>query len=79
MSFDELRGYEQKRYDAYLPACFAGEQHERPIKGCLGSLAAQAEPWALSNRDFLSRPSGDWYRVVQMMRELSTRYGKDPR
>lgn len=79
MTFDELRRYEQKRYDAYLPACFAGEQNEQPIEGCLGPLASQVKPWAASNRDFLVHASGDWYRVVRMMRELARRYGKDPR
>jgi len=79
MTFDQLRSYEQKRYDAYLPACFAGEQNERPVKGCLGPLASQTEPWAARNRDFLAHASGDWYRVIRMMRELAMRYGKDPR
>ncbi len=78
MTFDELRGYEQERYDAYLPGCYAGEKHEQPVKGCLGSLASHAEAWVARNRDFLAHASGDWYRVVRMMRELATRYGKDP-
>lgn len=79
MTFDELRGYEQKRYDAYLPACYAGEQNERPIQGCLGPLAPQAAPFAARHREFLAHASSDWYRVVGIMRELATRYGKDPR
>lgn len=79
MSFDELKRYEQKRYDAYLPACFAGEQNDRPVEGCLGPLEPQTRPWAATNRDFLTHASSDWYRVVRMMRELATRYGKDPR
>ncbi len=79
MSFDELKSYEQKRYDAYLPACFAGEQNEKPVADCLGPLAPQTAPWAARNRDFLAHASSDWYRVVRMMRELATRYGKDPR
>jgi hypothetical protein len=78
MSFDELRRYEQDRYDAYLPGCYAGQQHARPIKGCLGPLASQAEPWAAKNRDFLEHASGAWYEVVRMMRELATQRGKDP-
>jgi hypothetical protein len=79
MTFQELQRYEQKRYDAYLPACFAGEQNDKPIEGCLGTLESQTEPWAAESRDFLARASSDWYQVVRMMRELATRHGKDPR
>jgi hypothetical protein len=79
MSFEELRRYEQRRYDAYLPTCFAGEENERPIADCMGPLASQTEPWVAHHRHFLARASGDFYQVLRMMRELATRYGKDPR
>ena len=78
MSFDELKDYEQKRYDAYLPTCYAGEQNEQPVKGCLGALSSQTEAWEAEHRDFLARASSNWYRVLRMMRELSTEHGKDP-
>jgi hypothetical protein len=78
MSFDELRRYEQKRYDAYLPACYAGEQRAQRVQGCLGPLAAHVDDWVAENHEFLTRGSGDWYRVVHMMRTLAMRHGKDP-
>jgi hypothetical protein len=79
MGFDALRGYEQRRYDAYLPACFAGKQNGQPTKGCLGTLSSHTAPWAAANHDFLAHPSADYHRLVRILRELATRYGKDPR
>jgi hypothetical protein len=78
MSYEELRRYEQQRYDAFLPGCFGGEQHQRPLNGCLGALAPRAEQWAAENRGFLERANDDWYRVVRQMRSLAGRYGKHP-
>jgi hypothetical protein len=79
MSFAELRAYDEQRYRAYLPTCFAGQQHERERGACMGALAEHASEWASQNRSFLDRANGDWYRVVREMRALATRYGKDPK
>jgi hypothetical protein len=78
MPYEDLRSYEQQRYDAYLPGCFGGEQHERPVGGCLGTLAPRHGEWAAENRTFLERASDDWYRVIRQMRALAARFGADP-
>jgi hypothetical protein len=78
MSYDELSRYEQRRYDAYLPGCFGGEQNERDVGGCLGSLGPRHNEWAAQNGAFLERASADWYRVIRQMRSLATRYGAHP-
>jgi len=78
MPYEELRSYEQQRYDAYLPGCFGGEEHERPVGGCLGTLAPRHGEWATENRMFLERASDDWYRVIRQMRALAARYGTHP-
>jgi hypothetical protein len=79
MSFAELRAYDEQRYRAYLPTCFAGQQHEHERGACMGPLAERGTEWASQNRAFLDRANGDWYRVVREMRVLATRYGKDPK
>lgn len=78
MSYADLRSYERQRYEAFLPGCFGGEQHQQKVGGCLGDLAAHAQPWAEENRAFLERASEAWYRVVRQMRELAVRYGRNP-
>jgi hypothetical protein len=78
MSYEELRQYEQRRYDAFLPGCFGGEQHERDVGGCLGTLAPRHGEWAAQNRAFLDRASADWYRVIRQMRSLASQYGVHP-
>jgi hypothetical protein len=78
MRYEELRRYEQRRYEAYLPGCFGGEQNERPVGGCLGQLAPRKGEWAAQNQAFLDRASDDWYRVIRQMRELAARYGAHP-
>jgi hypothetical protein len=78
MPYDELRRYEQQRYDAFLPGCFGGEQNERPVGGCLGALADRQSAWAAEHRAFLQSANDDWYRVVRKLRALATRYGVDP-
>lgn len=75
MAYDELRGYEQRRYEAFLPSCYGGEQHARHIGGCLGSLSPRAPEWDAQNRAFLERANDDWYRVIRQMRTLAARYG----
>ena len=36
MPYEELRRYEQQRYDAFLPGCFGGEKYQQPVGACLG-------------------------------------------
>lgn len=78
MSYQALRSYEQQRYDAFLPGCFGGKQHQRTQDGCLGALAPRKNQWAARNRSFLEHANDDWYRVIRQMRSLAARYGKDP-
>jgi hypothetical protein len=75
MAYEELRGYEQRRYDAYLPSCFGGEQSHRKVGGCLGSLGPRAKEWAAQHRAFLDHANADWYRLIRELRRLATRYG----
>lgn len=78
MSFSELRAYEAKRYQAYLPSCYAGTERRKDRSGCLGSLASEATAWQKQNRAFLDHANDEWYRVMRSLRTLATRYGKDP-
>lgn len=75
MAYDELSSYERRRYEAYLPSCYGGEQNQRNVGGCLGELGPRSNEWAAQNRAFLERPSDDWYRIVRQMRTLALRYG----
>lgn len=77
MSYDELRSYEQRRYDARLPGCFGGEQLNKPVGGCVGAVAVGETQWAARNRAFLDHPNDDWYRVIKRMRTLAAHYGKN--
>ena len=78
MSYAALRDYDQRRYAAYLPACFAGTEFHRQREGCLGALAARTSEWSSLNRVFLERVSSDWYRLVKELRALAARYGREP-
>ena len=78
MPYEELRRYEQQRYEAFLPSCFSGEQNERPVAGCLGALAARQAEFEAENRTFLAQANNDWYLVVHRLRALASRYGVDP-
>lgn len=78
LSFQQLRAYEDKRYAAFLPACFGGQELSRPRAGCLGALTAHAMQWRAQNGAFLERASEDWYSIVRTMRALAARYGKEP-
>jgi hypothetical protein len=78
MSYEELRQYEQRRYDAFLPGCFGGDQNDRNVGGCLGTLKPRHGEWAARNRAFLQRANADWYRVIRQMRSLATQYGVHP-
>lgn len=78
MPYEELRGYEQRRYEAFLPGCFGGEKNQQHVGGCLGELAPHRAEWAAQNQTFLDRASDDWYRVIRQMRTLAARYGVHP-
>jgi hypothetical protein len=78
MSFPELRDYDERRYNAFLPACYGGTELNHQRGGCLGTLEGHANEWAQRNRAFLEHASDDWYRVVRELRELAARYGKEP-
>jgi hypothetical protein len=78
MSYAALRDYDQRRYAAYLPACFAGTEFYRTREGCLGTLAPRKAEWVSQNRAFLEYVNNDWYRLVRELRGLATRYGREP-
>ena len=78
MPYAELRSYEQQRYAAYLPGCYGGEQNERPVGGCLGTLAPSHDEWEAQNGPFLQNANADWYQVIRQLRALATRYGVNP-
>jgi hypothetical protein len=75
MPYEALRAYEQRRYEAFLPSCYGGEQNARNVGACLGSLSPSASDWAAQNRDFLVRANEDWYHLIRQLRSLATRYG----
>jgi len=78
MSFEELRGYEDTRYGAFLPACYGGQELSAARAGCLGTLAPHATEWTSRNQAFFERASDDWYRAVRELRALAVQYGRDP-
>ncbi|MET0389514.1 MAG: hypothetical protein ABW321_26310 [Polyangiales bacterium] len=76
MPYDELRRYEQLRYEAFLPSCYGGEQNRQAVDGCMGGAWGEhARAWTAQNRQFTARASDEWYRVVQQLRVLASRYG----
>ncbi|HEY6878022.1 MAG TPA: hypothetical protein VI299_08375 [Polyangiales bacterium] len=76
--FPELSAYEQQRYDAFLPACFAGQELQRSREGCLGALSARSRAWSEQHRAFVAHPSEDFYRAVRELRALAVRHGREP-
>jgi hypothetical protein len=78
MPYEDLRRYEQQRYEGFLPGCFGGEKNDQPVGNCLGELAPRRAEWAAQNQAFLERASNDWYRVIRQMRTLAARYGVHP-
>jgi hypothetical protein len=77
-SFVDLKVYEQQRYDAFLPVCFAGHELKRARSGCLGALENQDQGWLAYERGFLAHASPDWYRVVHQLRALAGQHGREP-
>lgn len=78
MSFDELRDYEQRRYSAFAPVCYAGQERARPTSGCLDALAPHKADWERTHQTFLQSASPSWFRMVREMRDAGARYGRDP-
>jgi hypothetical protein len=78
MSFDELRDYERRRYSAFAPVCYAGQERSQPTAGCLDALSPRKAEWERDNRDFLRDASPSWSRIVREMRDAGARYGRDP-
>jgi hypothetical protein len=78
MSFDALRAYEERRYAAYPPQCFGGQELQRPRSGCLGALAPRAGEFEQQHARFLERASDDWYRLVRELRVLAVHHGREP-
>lgn len=78
MPFGALADYDRRRYEAYLPSCFAGEELSRERHGCLGRLRGQGAAWAADNHAFLKAASADWYRMVRELRAAALRHGMDP-
>jgi hypothetical protein len=76
MSFAELRDYDEKRYERFLPSCYGGVEIRRPQGGCLRDLAPRAGEWAQRNRPFLDHPPDDWYRIVKELRALASLHGR---
>lgn len=78
MSFAQLHDYEQRRYDAFSPACYGGHERGKPRSGCLDALAPLEPMWTQKNRLFLEQASDTWYRIVREMRVAAARYGREP-
>jgi hypothetical protein len=78
MSFEALSTYDEKRHNAFLPACYGGTELSRQRAGCLGTLAPRASEWTARNHGFLERANDDWYRLVRDMRALAAQHGRDP-
>jgi hypothetical protein len=78
MSFAELRRYDRKRSERFLPTCYGGVELRRPRGGCLGELAPRAAQWTERNRAFLAHPPADWYHIVRELRTLAKKHGKNP-
>jgi hypothetical protein len=79
MSFPQLLDYDGRRYRAFLPSCFGGEENHRRQGGCLRQLAGHASEWTTTNRAFLREPSANWYRIVTELRALARQHGQDPK
>jgi len=78
LPYEDLRRYEQQRYEAYLPGCYGGEQNDRPVGGCLGELAPEYTEWSAKHSAFLEQANQEWYMVIRKLRALATLYGTDP-
>lgn len=77
-TFQALRDYDEQRYNAFLPACYGGQELSKKRSGCLGTLATRTSEWNVRNGAFLERANEDWYNVMRELRKSATRYGKEP-
>lgn len=78
MSFTELRSYDARRYEAYLPACYGGTELDRKREGCLGPLEPLKAEWSTHNSDFLEHANDAWYSLVHQLRNKAVQHGKEP-
>ena len=80
-SYRELRAWDERRYNHYLPACYGGVEMARraggrPQGGCLKELEASAPAWIARNRAFLDEPPAGWYRLIRELRARAPADGK---
>jgi hypothetical protein len=77
MSFAEIRAYDEKRYQKFLPSCYGGVEIGKAQGGCLGELEPRLAEWSRKNDTFLAQPPPDWYRLVKELRARAPRDGKN--
>jgi hypothetical protein len=78
MSFEQLQAYDERRYAAFLPACYGGTEHQLHREGCLEWLAPRIAEWKHRNQHFLEDANHDWYQLVREMRALALQHGREP-
>jgi hypothetical protein len=71
MSFDELRDYEEGRYQLYLPACYTAGGSAR----CHSDLSSAREAWAAATETFWKEPGQAWQQLIARMRALAEKHG----
>jgi len=71
MSFDEVRDYEEARYQLYLPGCYTAGGGAR----CHKALPAAKEPWTAAVMPFWKSPGKDWTRLIKRVRKLAAKHG----
>ncbi|HEY5925449.1 MAG TPA: hypothetical protein VIV11_27380 [Kofleriaceae bacterium] len=75
----ELAAWDEKRYHAYIPACYGGVELRKPQGGCLQPLDKHATAWKQRNQAFLDEPPDDWYRIIREMRARAPQHSKPVR
>ena len=75
----ELAAWDEKRYHAYIPACYGGVELRKPQGGCLQPLEKHARTWKQRNQAFLDEPPDDWYRIIREMRARAPQHSKPVR
>jgi hypothetical protein len=71
MSFEDLRDYEEARYQLYLPACYTKGGSAR----CHRDLAAASESWSAAVMPFWKSPGKSWQQLIARMRRLAAKHG----
>jgi hypothetical protein len=75
-TYAQLRTWDERRYYRNIPGCFGGIEIKRPIDGCMQELASHKERWAARNKQFLTDPPDEWYRIVHDLRGRAQTEGK---